>query len=42
LRLNGSYFDKRLNREVEYNVTGIPAAVGLMGMAGVTSNFMIG
>ncbi|MGE5243749.1 MAG: sulfite exporter TauE/SafE family protein [Betaproteobacteria bacterium] len=40
LRLNGSYFDKRLNREVVYNVTGIPAAIGLMGLAGIISGLL--
>lgn len=40
LRLNGSYFDKRLNRQVEYNVTGIPAATALMALAGVISGLL--
>jgi uncharacterized membrane protein YfcA len=40
LRLNGSYFDHRLNREVVYNVTGIPTAIGLMGLAGVISGLL--
>jgi uncharacterized membrane protein YfcA len=40
LRLNGSYFDKRMNREVVYNVTGIPAAMGLMGLAGIISGLL--
>lgn len=40
LRLNGSYFDRRMNREVEYNVTGIPAALGLMCLAGVISGLL--
>jgi len=40
LKLNGSYFDKRLNREVVYNVTGIPAAMGLMAAAGVISGLL--
>lgn len=40
LRLNGVYFDKRLNREVTYKVTGIPAAVGLMAVAGIISGLL--
>jgi uncharacterized membrane protein YfcA len=40
LRLNGSYFDKRLGRKIDYNVTGIPFAVGLMGLAGVVSGLL--
>ena len=40
LKLNGSYFDKRLDREVFYNVTGIPAAMGLMTIAGVVSGLL--
>ncbi|MDE3156460.1 MAG: sulfite exporter TauE/SafE family protein [Acidobacteriota bacterium] len=40
LRLNGSYYDKRLGREVAYDVTGIPAAMGLMGAAGVISGLL--
>jgi uncharacterized protein len=40
LRLNGSYFDKRLNQQVAYNVTGIPAALGLMAVAGVVSGLL--
>src|SRR5579875_3824776 len=35
LRLDGSYYDKRLGREVQYQVTGIPAATGYMFAAGV-------
>jgi uncharacterized protein len=40
LRLNGSYFDKRLNREIDYNVTGIPSAMGLMAVAGIVSGLL--
>jgi uncharacterized membrane protein YfcA len=40
LRLNGVYFDKRLNQEVAYKVTGIPAAVGLMAVAGIISGLL--
>lgn len=40
LKLNGSYFDKRLQREVVYNVTGIPAAMGLMAIAGIISGLL--
>jgi hypothetical protein len=40
LRLNGSYYDKRMKREVDYNVTGIPLAMGLMGIAGIISGLL--
>lgn len=40
LRLSGSYFDKRLGREVKYNVTGIPAALGVMFAAGIVSGLL--
>jgi hypothetical protein len=40
LRMNGSYFDKRLGREVNYNVTGIPAALGIMLFAGIISGIL--
>ncbi|HEY1685080.1 MAG TPA: sulfite exporter TauE/SafE family protein [Tepidisphaeraceae bacterium] len=40
LKLNGSYFDKRMQQEVVYNVTGIPAAIGLMAIAGMISGLL--
>jgi uncharacterized protein len=40
LRLDGSYFDKRMNREVEYHVTGIPLASGYMFVAGIVSGLL--
>jgi hypothetical protein len=40
LRLNGEYFDKRLNQQIKYNVTGIPAAVGTMFAAGIVSGVL--
>ena len=40
LKLNGSYFDKRLKREIPYNVTGIPAGLAIMGFAGVISGLL--
>src|SRR5438067_6219124 len=40
LRLGGSYFDKRLQREVHYNVTGIPMALGIMFVAGIISGLL--
>ncbi|MDE2490504.1 MAG: sulfite exporter TauE/SafE family protein [Elusimicrobia bacterium] len=40
LRLNGSYYDHRLEREVHYQVTGIPQAMGLMGLAGIISGLL--
>ena len=40
LRLNGSYFDRNLGREVEYQVAGIPQAMGIMGVAGIISGLL--
>ncbi|MHB1863107.1 MAG: sulfite exporter TauE/SafE family protein [Gemmatimonadaceae bacterium] len=40
LRLDGSYFDKRLDREVTYHVTGIPLASGYMFVAGIVSGLL--
>ncbi|MCL4513226.1 MAG: sulfite exporter TauE/SafE family protein [Candidatus Eremiobacteraeota bacterium] len=40
LRLNSSYYDKRMGREVEYQVTGIPAASGWMFAAGIISGLL--
>jgi uncharacterized protein len=40
LRLNGSYFDRRLGRRVDYQVTGIPPALGIMAVAGVLSGLL--
>jgi uncharacterized membrane protein YfcA len=40
LRLNGAYFDKRLGVDVPYNVTGIPVALGVMGVAGIVSGLL--
>ncbi len=40
LKLNGSYFDKRLDRQIDYNVTGVPAATGIMFVAGVISGLL--
>ena len=40
LRLDGSYFDKRMNREVEYHVTGIPLASAYMFVAGIVSGLL--
>ncbi|HET9014755.1 MAG TPA: sulfite exporter TauE/SafE family protein [Thermomicrobiaceae bacterium] len=40
LRLSSSYYDKRLGREVTYDVTGIPASVGIMAAAGVISGLL--
>jgi uncharacterized protein len=40
LRLNGSYFDKHLGREIPYQVTGIPWAIGIMFAAGVISGVL--
>jgi uncharacterized membrane protein YfcA len=40
LRLNGVYHDKRLDRDIAYNVTGIPPALGIMFAAGVISGLL--
>ena len=40
LRLSGQYHDRRLGRDVEYNVTGIPAALGYMFSAGIISGVL--
>jgi len=40
LRLGDSYFDKRLSREVVYDVTGIPPAMALMFAAGIISGVL--
>lgn len=40
LRLNGTYFDHRLDRQVDYQVTGIPASLGIMFAAGIISGLL--
>jgi hypothetical protein len=40
LCLNSRYYDKHLGREVAYNVTGIPAALGIMAFAGIVSGVL--
>jgi hypothetical protein len=40
LRMNGSYFDKHLGRNVPYQVTGIPWALVIMFAAGVISGVL--
>src|SRR6185437_14228633 len=40
LRLNGSYYDKRLGREVFYQVSGIPPSLGIMFSAGIISGLL--
>ena len=40
LRLNSSYFDKRMGRQVDYQVTGIPASMGIMFLAGIISGLL--
>jgi uncharacterized protein len=40
LRLDGSYYDKRLKREVDYRVTGVPTASGYMFAAGIVSGLL--
>jgi len=40
LRLSGKYYDKKLEREVAYNVTGIPPALGIMFAAGIISGVL--
>jgi uncharacterized membrane protein YfcA len=40
LRLSGKYYDKKLAREIDYNVTGIPPALGIMFAAGIISGVL--
>jgi uncharacterized protein len=40
LRLHSWYFDKKLNRRVEYNVTGVPLGLLIMGAAGLISSLL--
>ncbi len=40
LRLHSTYFDKRLGQQVDYNVTGIPLALGVMFVAGIVSGVL--
>jgi uncharacterized protein len=40
LRLNSSYFDKRLQRHLDYQVTGIPESMGIMFAAGIISGLL--
>jgi uncharacterized membrane protein YfcA len=40
LHLNSKYYDKHLGREIAYNVTGIPAALGIMAFAGIISGVL--
>lgn len=40
LRLNGEYYDKVLNKNVNYNVTGIYGGFGMMYVAGVISGLL--
>ncbi|HXW67849.1 MAG TPA: sulfite exporter TauE/SafE family protein, partial [Thermoplasmata archaeon] len=40
LHLNSRYYDKHLGREVAYNVTGVPAALGIMAFAGIISGVL--
>jgi uncharacterized membrane protein YfcA len=40
LRLNGSYLDKHLGRNIPYQVTGVPWAVGIMFAAGIISGVL--
>jgi uncharacterized membrane protein YfcA len=40
LRLDGEYYDHRLGRQVQYQVTGIPEATGLMLLAGTVSGLL--
>ncbi|MBI5203246.1 MAG: sulfite exporter TauE/SafE family protein [Elusimicrobia bacterium] len=40
LRLNSSYYDHRLKRRVDYEVTGVPQATAVMGLAGMVSGLL--
>ncbi|USS86226.1 sulfite exporter TauE/SafE family protein [Fructilactobacillus cliffordii] len=40
LRLNGSYYDKNLHKEIDYGVTNVPTGFGIMFGAGVASGLL--
>lgn len=40
LRLNGEYYDKVLQKQVQYNVTGVYGGFGMMYVAGVISGLL--
>lgn len=40
LKLNGSYYDKVLQRQVDYNVSGVKGGFGMMYAAGVISGLL--
>lgn len=40
LRLNGSYYDKVLKRQIDYNVAGVYGGLGMMYTAGVISGLL--
>jgi uncharacterized membrane protein YfcA len=40
LKLNSSYYDMKLQKEIPYNVTGIPASMGIMFLAGIISGLL--
>ena len=40
LQLNGEYFDKKLNRNIEYKVSGIYGGFGMMYLAGIISGLL--
>jgi len=40
LKLQGSYFDKRMNREVYYNSAHVPPAMGIMFVAGLMAGIL--
>ncbi|AKA67584.1 sulfite exporter TauE/SafE family protein [Clostridium scatologenes] len=40
LNLNGAYYDKVLNQEIQYNVTGVYGGFGMMYVAGVISGLL--
>jgi uncharacterized membrane protein YfcA len=40
LRLQGSYFDKRLGKEIFYNAANVPPAMGVMFIAGIMAGIL--
>ncbi len=40
LQLQGSYFDKRMNREISYNAGRVPPAMGIMFIAGIMAGIL--
>jgi len=40
LRLHGAYYDPAIGRRVDYQITGVPQGLGMMGIAGLISGLL--